>query len=748
MPTQSRRAPGWRLFCLLIIALLAATPLWPSCRPAAALAGPVMALSRTQADPVVVTQQAYIKASNANSLDTFGRPLAIDGDTLVVSAPAEASAATGVNGDQSNNAAYLAGAVYVFVRSNGAWSQQAYLKASNSQGYDFFGTSIALSGDTLVVGATGEASAATGIDGDGADNSAENAGAVYVFVRSNGVWSQQAYLKASNTDAGDKFGSSVAIDGNTVVVGAPWEDSAATGVDGDSSDNSAAGAGAAYVFVRNGGVWTQQSYLKASNTEPLYTFIDTFGQTVALSGDTVVVGAPGEDSNATGVDGDQDDNSVQESGAAYVFTRTAGAWSQQAYLKASNTDHGDEFGVMLDLAGDLLVVGAPLEDSAATGSDGDQADNSAEDAGAAYVFVRSDGVWSQQIYLKASNSEAGDRFSAALAVDADRLVVSAPGEDSAATGVDGNQADNSAQSAGAAYLFGFRDGVWLQSAYLKASNSEADDLFSSVALHDRSIAIGAPGEASIARGVDGDQSNNQGLIVGAAYVFQLLPTPPPITAVPCRSNVYPIVLDRLALEAYPQRWYKPVTMESIGLSLDADNAQIPSLNTLNNKSPRFRVVSNAQNTLPNRFYWVRWNSSVLTESQDLLAMLSGAGTLADGFSEYGPPVEDPAAIPLVNGMLEAGDWVAWYQFTPSNADIQAALDAHIAQKTRLILPVYDTILGSANSQLVFFHVQRFVEVRLLSYDLAGAYLEFALIDADKTCLASSFAYLPSISIVR
>jgi hypothetical protein len=195
-------------------------------------------------------------------------------------------------------------------------AQQAYLKASNTGAGDEFGDSVAVSGDTVVVGAWGEDSSATGVNGDQADNSASNSGAAYVFVRSGGVWSQQAYLKASNTGAGDFFGWSVAVSGDTVVVGAQYEDSSATGVNGNQADNSALDSGAAYVFVRSGGVWSQQAYLKASNTGAG----DEFGRSVAISGDTVVVGAPSEDSSAVGVNGNQADNSAADAGAAYVFT--------------------------------------------------------------------------------------------------------------------------------------------------------------------------------------------------------------------------------------------------------------------------------------------------------------------------------------------------------------------------------------------------------------------------------------------
>jgi hypothetical protein len=199
-------------------------------------------------------------------------------------------------------------------------AQQAYLKASNTDWYDNFGFSVAASGDTVVVGAYGEGSSATGVNGNQANNSALDSGAAYVFVRdTDGVWYQQAYLKASNTGANDYFGWSVSASGDMVVVGALHEDSSATGVDGNQADNSASSSGAAYVFVRNVGVWSQQAYLKASNTG----FFDEFGLSVAVSGDTVVVGAYQEDSNATGVNGDQNNNLAVSSGAAYVFVMIA-----------------------------------------------------------------------------------------------------------------------------------------------------------------------------------------------------------------------------------------------------------------------------------------------------------------------------------------------------------------------------------------------------------------------------------------
>jgi hypothetical protein len=288
-----------------------------------------------------------------------------------------------VNGDEADNNAPASGAAYVFVRSGTTWSQQAYLKASNPGGEDRFGSQVAIDGYTIVVAARGEDSSATGVNGNGADNNASNSGAAYVFVRNGSTWTQQAYLKASNAEASDGFGASVAVSGDTVVIGALGESSSASGVNGNQADNNASFSGAAYVFVRSGTTWTEQAYLKASNPDPN----DTFGEAVAVSGDTVVVGAINEDSNATGINGDQSNDSAPTSGAAYVFVRSGTTWTQQAYLKASNTDPGDEFGNPVAISGDTLVIGAQRDASSTTGVNGNQADNSAAMAGAAYVFV-------------------------------------------------------------------------------------------------------------------------------------------------------------------------------------------------------------------------------------------------------------------------------------------------------------------------------------------------------------------------
>ncbi|MGQ9426471.1 histidine kinase [Gilvimarinus sp. F26214L] len=337
-------------------------------------------------------EEALLKTSNADVGDYFGTALALssDGNRLAASSPREDSDGN----DNSDNSVSNSGAVYIFDRVDGSWTEQALLKAPNPDAEDHFGSSLALSVDGLVLGVTarGEDSDARGVDDTEklADNSAEDSGAAYVFeFDAESGWAFKNYLKASNSEAGDQFGSSLALsgDGQTMVVGATLEDSSATGVDGDQTYNSAVYSGAAYVFVRNADGWQQQAYLKASNSQNN----DHFGSAVALSddGSTLVIGAPDEDGATTGLNGDEyDDQSNMNSGAVYGFVRSDGVWQQFSYVKASNTGGWDYFGGALALSADAttLAVGAKGEDSAATGIGGDQEDNGAEKSGAVYLY--------------------------------------------------------------------------------------------------------------------------------------------------------------------------------------------------------------------------------------------------------------------------------------------------------------------------------------------------------------------------
>lgn len=399
-------------------------------------------------------QQAYLKALNTHKGYQFGSSLSLsnDGATLAVGSTGEASSATGINGNQNDASMEGAGAVYIFTRSGTNWTQQAYIKASNTgeaEDGDQFGYAVTLSGDgnTLAVGAVSEDSAATGINGNQADNSADGAGAVYVFTRSGSSWAQQAYVKPWNTTArGALFGYSVGLsdDGNTMAVGAYDEDG---------------GRGAIYIFTRNGAAWAQQARMQASNAERG----DSLGCSLAISGDgnTVLAGAFDEDSPLTGIQppeaGANDEARDASTGAAYVFVRNGTKWTQQAYVKATNTRDNDQFGWALAISrdGDTIAVGSHLEDSGAKGLNGDQHDASGEDSGAVYIYTRSGSTWAPAAYVKPSNTKPAAEFgiSAGLSGDGKVLVVGAFKEDSAAKGVNGSQADRSAKNSGAAYIY-------------------------------------------------------------------------------------------------------------------------------------------------------------------------------------------------------------------------------------------------------------------------------------------------------
>ncbi len=449
------------------------------------------------------TQQAYLKASNTGANDQFGTSVAVNGNTIVVGAPGEASSTTGVNStpDESAN---NAGAAYVFVRIGSTWTEQAYLKASGTGADDAFGVSVAVSGDTLVVGADKEDSGTAGINST-PDESALNAGAAYVFVRSSGTWTQQAYLKAANAGAGDQFGYPVAVDGDTVVVGAISEDSSTTGSD-STPDEGAPNAGAAYVFVGSSGIWTQQAYLKPAAVGTTQVG-DQFGISVAVSGGTVVVGANREDSSTLGISSTPNESALN-AGAAYVFLRSSGTWTQQAYLKPAavfTTQAGDEFGNSVAVSGDTIAVGAPGEDG---GNEG------ARSSGAAYVFARSAGTWTQQAYLRAASGVEYDSFGWSVAVSGDTV----------AAGAFKKSFDVS--EAGAAHVFVRTVSTWTErTPFLRASPYGADDQFGgSVAVSGDTVVFGATFEDS---GTTGSNStpNESASNAGAAYVFTLIPDP-------------------------------------------------------------------------------------------------------------------------------------------------------------------------------------------------------------------------------
>ena len=433
------------------------------------------------------SQSGYVKASNAGQSDHFGASVALsrDGSTMAVSAHWESSAANSIDGNQADNSIPHAGAVYIFTRAGNTWTQQAYVKASNTGSAppgdgDQFGYSIALSGDgnRLAVGAIDEDSAAQGIDGDQQDNSQPTSGAVYVFTRNGGTWAQEAYAKGSHVEGRDLFGFSVALNfsGDTLVAGAFDESGASRTINGPH-DNDAGGSGALFVFTRQDGAWSEQAYIKGSRNEES----DQMGYAVDISddGNTIAVGVgdeacltPGINPPGCAADRPAIGGANIWVGAAYVFVRNGAAWAEQAFIKANNPRPYNSFGSKLALSGDgdTLAVGAYLEDNAGQGVRAPEIQpfltteylnpwrdrqNQADESGAVYVYTRSDGAWTLGAYVKGTNTDAGDEFGSAVALSADgrTMVVGAHQEDSAARDIDGNQTDNSVDDSGAAYVF-------------------------------------------------------------------------------------------------------------------------------------------------------------------------------------------------------------------------------------------------------------------------------------------------------
>ena len=251
-------------------------------------------------------------------------------------------------------------------------AQFSKLTASDEAADHLFGQSVAVDGDTMVVGASGD----------------DHNGSAYVFTRQSGTWSQVAKLTASDEAADDGFGYRVAIGGDTVVVGAPWD------------DDNGSGSGSAYVFTRQSGSWSQVAKLTASDA----VADAVFGSSVAVDGDTVVVSARGDDDNG------------EDSGSVYVFTRQSGSWSQKDKLIATDAAAGTVFGISVAVDGDTVVVGV------------DEANEYDSLTGSAYVFTRQSGTWSQVAKLTASSEAIVDSFGYSVAVDGDTVVVGSPME--------------------------------------------------------------------------------------------------------------------------------------------------------------------------------------------------------------------------------------------------------------------------------------------------------------------------------
>jgi cysteine-rich repeat protein len=320
------------------------------------------------------------------------------------------------------------------------------LLAADGSNDDQFGYSVAISGDTLVIGSY--------LDDDKGDNS----GAAYVFVRSGASWVVQQKLTASDGAADDHFGYSVAIDGETIAVGARYND--------DGSSNS----GSVYVYTRSGNVWLEQQKLNASDAANS----DHFGWSVAISGETLVVSAPFDDTNCGSNDG-----------SVYIFVRLGGVvWNEQTKLTPSDGNCNDEFGYSVSIDGDALVVGARYDDDKGGAS------------GSAYVYRRTAGVWTSPYKLLANDGSGSDYFGSSVTISGDTVVVGAWAD------------DDKGGDSGSAYIY-TSDGVnWLLQQKVVASDGAGSDHFGfALSISDETLVVGAR--------YDDDKGSNS----GSAYVY-------------------------------------------------------------------------------------------------------------------------------------------------------------------------------------------------------------------------------------
>ena len=326
-------------------------------------------------------EQILLKTVNSDSYASRsgaeGPVVALDGtgDTLVVGEFGDSSATTVINGDEMDDSVNGAGAAHVYFRSSTGWVREAYLKGSGLQSADWFGASVAISGDgnTVAIGAV-EIGVGSG------------SGSVYVFIRTAGIWTEQQRIQPAATTS--QFGFSVSLNesGDILAVGVVGDSSTGSGIDTDPSTCCTVGSGSAYVFERSGGSWSQQAYLKSGNPD----INDQFGRTISINstGNKLIVGAIGESGNSAGINADPNNNLAVISGAAYVFSRTGTVWKQDAYLKSANPIEFREFGNVVSISGDgaTVAVGGAKEASNATGINGDTTNVDLPAAGAVYVF--------------------------------------------------------------------------------------------------------------------------------------------------------------------------------------------------------------------------------------------------------------------------------------------------------------------------------------------------------------------------
>ena len=375
-----------------------------------------------------------ITASDASTSSFFGKSVAVSGDYAVVGAYIDDEQGT------------FAGKAYIFKRSDSSWIEEAILLPAEVTNGDQFGLSVSIFGDYAVVGSRWD------------DDLGDNSGSAYIFKRTGTTWTLDLKLLPADGLSGDLFGHSVSIFGDYLIVGANGDD------DNDNGDAS----GSAYIFKRNDTTWTEEAKLLASDG----AIFDSFGYSVSIFGDYVLVGAKGHDEKGN------------NSGSVYVFKRSGTSWTEKTELLASDGTLFDAFGYSVSLSADYAVISAEGENEKGS------------EAGAVYLFKLTDSTWTEDVKLIASDGAAGDGFGSSVSISGDYILVGA-WED-----------DDSANASGSAYLFNLGDTGWVEAEKLNASDAAATDWFGeSVSISGGYVFVGANGHSDF-----GGSS-------GAAYIY-------------------------------------------------------------------------------------------------------------------------------------------------------------------------------------------------------------------------------------
>ncbi len=423
-----------------------------------------------------------VAASDRETNDEFGYSVCISGNYAIVGAPLEDQDELG------GNIEVEAGSAYIYERDlNGNWDESQKIVASDRASGDYFGQSVSISGNYAVIGAVYEAEDAAG------GNTLSHAGSAYIYERDvSGNWNEVKKIVPFDRGADDRFGQSVCISDNYIIVGAYWEDEDTAGF------NTMQNAGSAYVFERDqSGVWNQKAKLVTTDR----AVEDYFGYSVAIFENYAIVGAFAEDEDEVG------GNTYSKAGSAYIFKRDGnGKWLEVQKIVASDRNTDDIFGTFVDISGEYAIVGAPEEDEDVAGG------NTIQNAGSAYIFERdAGGTWNEVQKIVATARGTSDFFGYSVSISENHAIVGANWESE-----DAND-ENTVSRAGSAYIFERNiAGSWETALHkIAAPEREEDDFFG------RSVSIS--GDYAIVGAYYEDEDILETNTVdgaGSAYIFE------------------------------------------------------------------------------------------------------------------------------------------------------------------------------------------------------------------------------------